>query len=201
MIVIANYILNLKYYILGCGYFSFWYTPIKGKETLITTILGYEWISWTSSIYLCRCRRAVLWLRQAVTSLFWCLLCCAKAGYINIYQTAAKNLSSIYVLPINWTIFFPHFCSSSPTPRSSFIQKLTGHTQTECFFYFSDAGNHLPFVYFLWLWSSDSSFLSSVTKQAFKPQKLQLPANLILGGRDGGSNKQLVLQKYCLFKS
>lgn len=59
----------------------------------------------------------------------------------------------------------------------------------------------LLFIFFLWLWSSDSSFLSSETKQAFKPRKLQLSVSLILRGGDGGRNKQLILQKYCLFKS
>lgn len=117
--------------------------------------------------HLCSCRRAVLWLREPVTSLFLCLLCCAEAGYINEYQTAAKNLSSIYVLPINWILFFPHLCSSSPTPPHSKIKfhlEIDG-AQTKCSFYFSDAGNHFPFVYFLsWLWCPDSSFLPSERK-------------------------------------
>lgn len=49
---IPDYTLNLKHCVLGCRYFSFWYTPAIGKETLITTIPGYEGISLTSCIYL-----------------------------------------------------------------------------------------------------------------------------------------------------
>lgn len=164
--------LFLEFEILGCGYFSFWYTSITGKETLITIIPGYEWISWTSCMYLTFVAAGKLcysWER------LWLSHSYSYISYVvkrQEYQAATKNISSIYVPPINWTIFFPHLCSSSLTPRSSFIQKMAGPTQTKYSFSFSYAGNHFPFVYFLslavasWLF-----FLSFWKKTVFQTLK------------------------------
>lgn len=88
-----------------------------------------------------------------------------------------------------------------PHPKIKFHLEIDG-AQTKCSFSFSDAGNHFPFVYFLsWLRSPDSSFLPSEIKHFLYHKKLQLSASLICRGGDGRSNKQLILQKYCLFQN
>lgn len=114
--------------------------------------------------HLCSCRRAVLWLRKAVTSLFLCLFCCAKTGYINEYQPQ-KNSEAFMCSQLTGFFSFPTSALlPSPHLKIKFHSEID-KAQPKCSFYFSDTGNHFLFVYFLsWLRRPDSSFLSSERK-------------------------------------
>lgn len=112
--------LCLEFEILHFGMWVFFFL-IHPNNRKMNTNHNYSriWMDFLNILHLphlCSCRRAVLRLREAVTSLFLPFLSCAKAGYINEYQTGTKNLSSIYVFPIKWILFFLYFFSSSSTP-------------------------------------------------------------------------------------
>lgn len=118
--------------------------------------------------HLCSCRKAVLWLRVTVTSLFLCFSCCAKTGYINEYQTAAETSAALMCSQL--TFFLAYFCSSSPTPPQDQVsfRNWWGTLRPNVPFLSQIPVIVSPlFIFFPWLWSPDSSFLPSERKYFF----------------------------------
>lgn len=99
-----------------------------------------------------------------------------------------SQLTGLFSFPTS-VLLSPH-----PTPRSNFIQKLIGHRP------------NVPFIFPLFIFFLDCGVLTLLSfllkeNSFLNHKKLQLSASLICRGGDGRSNKQLILQKYCLFQS